>query len=133
VDTQAALKNKHEILNKIKEMQNDESKQPNRKTMLKVTNLMKSISEVAVRKLNNSLAPFYLWVCVMYSNIDNDTSILLIFKCLMLDYLFSTLAGTENLFSKSCLSPPPATSSELNGNPPPDCVPIAASCVCYHL
>jgi hypothetical protein len=50
--------------------------------MLKVKNLMKSISEVAVRKLNNSLAPFYLWVCVMYSNIDNGTSILLIFKCL---------------------------------------------------
>jgi hypothetical protein len=81
-DTQAALKNKQKILSKIKEMQNDESKLPNRKTMLKVKNLMKSISEVAVRKLNNSLAPFYLWVCVMYSNIDNGTSILLIFKCL---------------------------------------------------
>jgi hypothetical protein len=81
-DTQAALKNKQKILRRMKEMQNDESKLPNRKTMLKVKRLMKSISEVAVRKLNNSLVPFYLWVCVMYSNIDNDISILLVFKCL---------------------------------------------------
>jgi len=189
-------------------MQEDESKLPNRKTTLKVKHLMKSISEVAVRKIDNSLTPFYLWVCVMYSNIDNDTSILLVFKCLwfmvfngtfnnisviswrsvllvvvadklyhivfyrahlawaefelttlmvistdcigsckynfactyigseylvMLDYLFSTLAGTEYLFSKNCRSPPPTTSSELNGNPPPECFPLATSCLCYHL
>ena len=95
MDIQAAFKNKQKILKRMKEIQEDESKLPNRKTTLKVKHLMKNISEVAVRKIDNSLTPFYLWVCVMYSNTENDTSILLVFKCLW----FMVFNGTFNNIS----------------------------------
>lgn len=44
-------------------MQIDESKLPSKNTLVKVKRLMQSISEDTVRKIDNSLTPFYLWVC----------------------------------------------------------------------
>lgn len=49
----------------MKEIQEDETKLPNRKTLLTVKKLMESISEEMVRNIDNSLTPFYLWVGIL--------------------------------------------------------------------
>lgn len=64
-DTKAYLKNKQKILRRMKEIQEDETKLPNRKTLLTVKKLMESISEEMVRNIDNSLTPFYLWVGIL--------------------------------------------------------------------
>lgn len=55
-------------------MQIDESKLPSKKTLVKVKRLIQSISEETVRKIDNSLTPFYLWVCTLCSINHNYTS-----------------------------------------------------------
>ncbi|XP_076104225.1 uncharacterized protein LOC143072937 [Mytilus galloprovincialis] len=73
-DTQAALKNKQNILNRMHEMQIDESKLPSKNTLVKVKRLMQSISEDTVRKIDNSLTPFYLWIKNILEKFDDIES-----------------------------------------------------------
>ncbi|CAG2243902.1 unnamed protein product [Mytilus edulis] len=73
-DTQAALKNKQKILNRMHEMQIDESKLPSKNTLVKVKRLMQSISEDTVRKIDNSLTPFYLWIKNILEKFDDIES-----------------------------------------------------------